>query len=480
MRAVDFMVEVRSGGDPLRLLERFEREAPRVDMNLNIFITMVSPEPPVGPSPENAPLYMVPIAVKDNIVTKGVRTTCASRVLENYVPSYDATVIERLKRSGAVVVGKANMDEFAMGALGTTSAFGPTRNPLNPSLSPGGSSSGSAAAVASGLVPMALGSDTGGSVRLPAAWTGICGLKPTYGLVSRYGLISYADSLDQIGPMAASVFDLELLFSVIMGWDPRDPTSYEKHPPPELFARRAFANPSPEVLRGLRVGLIKESLEHPDADEGVIKRFMRYLSALGSEGAVVEEVRFPLFSKAPPTYYVIAFSEAFSNLSRFMGLLYGSRTRGPEEGDWKDFFGDNRALFGWEVKRRILLGAFALSAGYYDMYYGRALRVRARIANDLLRLLERYDVLVTPGSPVPPLPLDFDATDLARLNAVDAPMVIANLAGLPALVLPLEVRGDGPVSIQLISGRWTEDLLFEVGKAIAVYVAKTEREVRAS
>jgi aspartyl-tRNA(Asn)/glutamyl-tRNA(Gln) amidotransferase subunit A len=477
MRAVDFLLSIKRGEiDDVKLIERFRERVIAEDEKYNIFITLAEPDESF---PRKRLLSGVPIAVKDNIVTKNLRTTCASQVLENFVPSYDATVVERIKSEGGVIVGKTNMDEFAMGALGTTSYFGPTRNPLNPSLSPGGSSSGSAAAVSSGLVPIALGSDTGGSIRLPAAWTGIYGLKPTYGLVSRYGLVSYSDSLDQIGPMASSIFDLELLFGVIMGWDEKDPTTYDKHVPSEVFIKRAFMNPDPLIMRNLRVALLKEPLVHEDADQKVVDRFMDYVSELEAYGALVEKVSIPLVNKAPQIYYVIAFSDASSNLARFSGLLYGKRVVDVIDTDWDEYYMRNRKLFGWEVKRRILLGSFILSAGYYEMYYDRALRARAKLYDELNKVLAKYDVIATPGSNIPPLPLDFDASDLSRLNAIDSLLVIANLAGLPAIVIPLEVSANTPISIQLISQKWSEDILFEIGKYIALYISKLERELEA-
>lgn len=477
MRVVDFIIERKSGSiDIYKPMERFFESVINVDEKFNIFITLTSDF--VIETNSNGLLSGIPIAIKDNIVTKGLRTTCASKVLENYVPSYDATVVKRIKAEGGLIVGKTNMDEFAMGALGTTSAFGPTLNPLNPSFSPGGSSSGSAAAVAIGIVPLALGSDTGGSVRLPAAWTGIYGLKPTYGLISRYGLISYSDSMDQIGPMTKSIFDLELLFGILMGRDESDPTTYDRHISREVFIKRAFRNPSPDILKGMRIALIKNSITHPERDQMVIDRFLRYIDKMKSEGAIIEEVQIPSFEKAPQVYYIIAFSDASSNLARYMGTLYGMRRTDVDKAYMDEYFSLNRTFFGWEVKRRIILGSFILSSGYYDMYYDRALRARAKIADEVMRILEKYDLIITPGSNISPLPIDFDASDLSRLNAIDAPLVIANLTGLPALIVPLETAPFPPISMQLISHKWSEDILFEVGKFIALNISKIEGEVK--
>lgn len=472
MRAVDFITDLEAGGDPHRLVEESLSRIKHLDPKLNAFITLIDPGEAQGRERGGqGPLRMVPVAVKDNIVTRGVRTTCASRVLETYIPSYDATVVERLKRAGALIVGKTNMDEFAMGSLGTTSAFGPTRNPLDPGLSPGGSSSGSAAAVASRMVPLALGSDTGGSIRLPAAWTGIYGLKPTYGLVSRYGLVSYADSMDQIGPMAGSARDLALLFSVIMGFDSRDPTSQDRHPPPELFQSIAFGEPDAGVVEGLRLAVPREIVEHEQAEEVMVKGFWRSVEWLESQGASVDLVSLPLAPRVPPAYYIIAFSEASSNLARYDGVLYGTRVSGFEGRDWDTAYMENRGLFGWEVKRRIMLGSFALSAGYYDMYYSKALRLRGALYRQVGGLLARYHALLTPGSTVRPLPLDYDASDLSRMNSMDAPLMIANMTGLPAITIPMELRGGIPHSIQLVGGKWSDDLLLK----IAVFVEEARR-----
>lgn len=476
-RVVELILRRRAGEEvDGGLIEDFRRRAVSEDEKYNIFITLVDPPDEVR---ADGLLAGVPIAIKDNIITKGIRTTCASQILENYVPSYDATAVEKIRKQGGAIVGKTNMDEFAMGSLGTNSFFGPTRNPLSPGLSPGGSSSGSAAAVASGLVPLALGSDTGGSIRLPAAWTGIYGLKSTYGLVSRYGLVSYSDSLDQIGPMARSIYDLELLFGVIMGWDPRDPTTYDKHIPGEIFIKRSLRDPGEGVLKNLRIGLLREPLVHQDADPKVVGRFLDYMSKIEGEGAVVEEVSLPMMSKAPQIYYVIAFSDASSNLARYTGVHYGRRSVDVSDIDWDEFYMRNRGALGWEVKRRILLGSFILSAGYYEMYYGNALRARAKLFDEFTRLLGKYDVIATPGSNIPPLPLDYDASDLSRLNAIDSLLVVANLTGLPALTLPLEVSSSAPISLQLISHKWSEDLLFEIGKYIALHVSRLERGVSA-
>jgi aspartyl-tRNA(Asn)/glutamyl-tRNA(Gln) amidotransferase subunit A len=461
-RVLSFVEDLRRGAaDQYKYVEKALEEAAKKDPKFNIFITLK------GEIPENlalsGKLAGVPVAIKDNIVTKDLRTTCASRILENFVPKYSATVVKILEKEGAVIIGKTNMDEFAMGALGTTSAFGPTLNPLDVKLSPGGSSSGSAAAVSSGIVDIALGSDTGGSVRLPAAWTGVFGLKPTYGAVSRFGLISYADSMDQIGPIASTASDLAYLYSIISSFDPLDPTS-SGNPWGNKIERIAREEPDYDILRSIKLKVPKELVEHPQADDSIVKEFSRALSKLESEGAEISEISEPSLLKVPQVYYIIAFSEASSNLARFDGVRYGSRVIMPEEVDWDTYYMENRALFGWEVKRRIMLGAFILSKGYYEMYYSMALKARGMIKSKVEQMLSGGGIILTPGSPIPPLPIDYDATDLSRLNAVDAPLMLANLTGLPAITIPVGKRGSIPISIQLIGSPWSEDILLSIAK----------------
>lgn len=462
-RIINFLEDLRNGAvDPFSYVEKALQEAARKDPIFNIFITLK------GDIPEkigNGKLAGVPIAIKDNIVTKGLRTTCASKILENFVPQYSATVVKILEREGSIIIGKTNMDEFAMGALGTTSAFGPTLNPIDTKLSPGGSSSGSAAAIASGVVDVALGSDTGGSIRLPSAWTGIFGLKPTYGAISRFGLISYADSMDQIGPMASNASDLAYLFSLISSFDPLDPTS-SPNPWGKKIEEVAMGEPNFSFLNGLKLKIPKELLEHPQAEEIMIKDFWRVISYLEKDGAKVEEVSEPVLLKVPQVYYVIAFSEASSNLARYDGVRYGSRISPIEENDWDSFYMENRSLFGWEVKRRIMLGSFILSKGYYEMYYSLALKARALIARKVEQFLKDGSLIATPGSLISPLPIDYDATDLSKLNAIDAPLMIANLAGLPAITIPTGTLAGKPTSLQLIGPRWSEDRLLSLAKII--------------
>ncbi|MEM0020637.1 MAG: amidase family protein [Fervidicoccaceae archaeon] len=463
-KVVDFVDAVRRGdADPHKYVEKSLEEIARKDPLFNMFITIRSEIPEKINLKGRLP--GVPIAVKDNIVTRGLRTTCASRILENFIPQYSATVVKLLEKEGAIIIGKTNMDEFAMGALGTTSAFGPTLNPLDPDLSPGGSSSGSAAAVASGVVDIALGSDTGGSIRLPAAWTGIFGLKPTYGAVSRFGLISYADSMDQIGPMSSSASDLALLFSIISSYDSMDPTS-SQNPWGNSLEKISLSPPNFDHLHGLNIVVPRELAEHPEADENIVSNFWKGIKKLEGEGAQIIEISEPLFLKVPQIYYVIAFSEASSNLARFDGVRYGSRVVPPDDLDWDSYYMENRSMFGWEVKRRIVLGSFILSKGYYDMYYSQALKARGMIKRKVEELLGKGRVIATPGSPIRPLPIDYDATDLSKLNSIDAPLMIANLAGLPAITVPMGTAFNSPLSIQLIGPPWSDDRLIELAKVM--------------
>ncbi|GBF03906.1 aspartyl/glutamyl-tRNA amidotransferase subunit A, gatA [Deinococcus aerius] len=394
-------------------------------------------------SGETLPLAGVPIIVKDNINVTGTRTTCGSRILANYVSPYDATVVERLTGAGAVIVGKANMDEFAMGSSTETSAYGPTLNPWDPGRVPGGTSGGSAAAVAANLTPVALGSDTGGSIRQPAAFTGVYGLKPTYGRVSRYGLVAHASSLDQIGPFARSASDLALLTNVIAGHDPRDATSLEVPP--------AFRAGTPDDLRGLKVGVIRESLS--GNTPGVEAVLNATLDALRGAGAIVTEASVPSVEHAIAAYYLISMPEASSNLARYDGMVYGERVPAPDVAH--SMTRTREEGFGPEVKRRILLGTYALSSGYYDAYYAKAMRVRRLIAQDFARAFEGVDLLVTPTSPFPAFRRGEKTSDPLAMYAADVDTVAINLAGLPALSVPAgfeTVEGVRlPVGIQFIA-----------------------------
>ncbi|MGD0953348.1 MAG: Asp-tRNA(Asn)/Glu-tRNA(Gln) amidotransferase subunit GatA [Methanotrichaceae archaeon] len=396
----------------------------------------------------------IPIAIKECISTQGIETTCSSRILRGYVPPYDAHVVERLKVEGAIVMGKTNMDEFAMGTSTETSCFGPTRNPWDLDTVPGGSSGGSAAAVAGGEAPCALGSDTGGSVRCPASFCGIVGLKPTYGLVSRYGLIAYANSLEQIGPLTNTVEDTALLMEIIAGHDWRDTTSAEKG---------SYIPGLKNGIRGLKIGIPKEYFEE-GVDKKVEKAIWDAISTLESLGAAWKEVSLPHTRYALAAYYVIAMSEASSNLARFDGLRYGLRK--DEDQDWHTTYSEIRAEgFGPEVKRRILLGTYALSAGYYGRYYLKALKVRTLIKDDFLRAFNDVDIIAGPTMPIPAFRIGERINDPLSLYLADVFTVPINLAGVPAVSLPCGFSGRLPIGLQLIGKHFQEDLLLRAAHA---------------
>ena len=424
-------------------------------MSHDAFITTAE----VGPT-DSGPLDGVTVAVKDNISTAGVRTTCGSAMLKEYVPPYDATVVERLKAAGATVVGKTNMDEFGMGTTTETSAFGPTDNPAAPGRVPGGSSGGSAAAVGAGDADVALGSDTGGSVRCPAAFCGVVGIKPTYGLVSRYGLVAYANSLEQIGPLAPTVEAAAELLDVIAGVDERDATTRE----PPAGVPDSYADAADGDVDGLTVGVPTELLEGVDA--GVEAAFEEALEALRDRGATTETVSLPSVETAVQAYYVIAMSEASSNLARFDGVRYGPATE--DDGDWNDAFAAVREEgFGEEVKRRVLLGTYALSAGYHDDYYAKAQDARAWVKRDFEEAFEAVDVLASPTMPVPPFELGESLEDPLQMYLADANTVPVNLANLPAISVPAGETDGGPVGVQLVGPAFGEEMIVRAGSALA-------------
>jgi len=407
----------------------------------------------------DGPLAGRTVAVKDNISTEGVRTTCGSAMLESYVPPYDATVVTRLKEAGATVVGKTNMDEFGMGTTTETSAFGATTNPVDPERVPGGSSGGSAAAVAAGEADLALGSDTGGSIRCPAAFCGVVGIKPTYGLVSRYGLVAYANSLEQIGPLAPTVEEAAELLDVIAGPDERDATTRE------AGAESDYASAAVGDVEGLTLGVPTELLD--GAEEAVVDAFEEALDAYRDAGASVEEVSLPSLEYGVAAYYVIAMSEASSNLARFDGVRYGES--GGFEGNWNETFAETRASnFGEEVKRRVLLGTFALSAGYHDEYYERAQDARAWVRRDFDVAFEDVDVIASPTMPVLPPRLGESLDDPLRMYLADANTVPVNLANLPAISVPAGESPDGlPVGLQLVGPKFAEARVVNAGALLA-------------
>jgi aspartyl-tRNA(Asn)/glutamyl-tRNA(Gln) amidotransferase subunit A len=403
------------------------------------------------------PLFGVPVAIKDNICTRGVKTTAGSRILKDYVPPYDAAVVERLQAAGAVVVGKTNCDEFAMGSSTENSAFGVTRNPWALERIPGGSSGGSTAAVASGMVPLALGSDTGGSIRQPAALCGVTGLKPTYGRVSRYGLIAFASSLDQIGPIATTVEDAAAALSVIAGFDRRDATSFDAPPP-------AFAADPAASLRGLRIG-VPRALLADGVDREVLSAFEAAIETMRGEGAVVEEIALPNSAYAIPTYYLVATAEASANLARYDGVRYGFRARGTDT--LEAMYDRTRDEgFGPEVKRRIMLGTYVLSAGYYDAYYLKAQQVRTLIRRDYEEAFARVELVAMPTSPTAAFRLGERTTDPLQMYLADVFTVAANLTGLPAISVPCGfTRQRLPIGLQLTAREWEEAMLVRASTA---------------
>ncbi|MEW5897827.1 MAG: Asp-tRNA(Asn)/Glu-tRNA(Gln) amidotransferase subunit GatA [Bacillota bacterium] len=400
-----------------------------------------------------APLAGIPVAVKDNLCTEGVRTTCSSKILYNFVPPYSATVITRLNQAGAVILGKTNLDEFAMGSSTENSGFFTTHNPWDLERVPGGSSGGSAVAVAAGEAAAALGSDTGGSIRQPAAFCGIVGLKPTYGAVSRFGLVAFASSLDQIGPLTRDVTDAALVMNVIAGHDPLDSTS-APGPMPDYTAYLQSG------IKGLKIGVPKEYMGE-GISPAVKQVIAEALSVLADLGAQIEETSLPHSEYALPAYYLIAPAEASSNLARYDGVRYGYRAEGAA--DVVDMFMKTRSLgFGPEVKRRIMLGTYALSAGYYDAYYLKALKVRTLIKQDFDRAFARYDVLLSPTTPSPAFKQGEKVADPLQMYMSDICTLSVNLAGLPGISIPAGFADGLPVGMQLIGKPFDEGTLLRV------------------
>lgn len=386
----------------------------------------------------------VPIAVKDLICTRGITTTCGSKILENYVPPYNATVIEKLDSLGAIIIGKTNMDEFAMGSSTESSFFGITKNPHNLAYVPGGSSGGSAAAVSADLCITALGSDTGGSIRQPASYTGIVGLKPTYGRVSRFGLVAYASSLDQIGPLAKDVTDAAILLTAISGYDPKDSTSLDIDVPD-------YTEFLTGEVTGLKVGVPKEYFGE-GLDPEVKDRVMEGVATLEKGGAKVIELSLPHAEYALASYYIIAPSEASSNLARYDGVRYGYRESSPDESMIDMFKRSRSSGFGGEVKRRIMLGTYALSSGYYDAYYKKALQVRRLIRNDYDEAFKKVDVIAGPAAPAPAYKIGDKIEDPLSMYLVDIYTVTANLTGIPGISVPAGTSSTGlPIGLQLLS-----------------------------
>jgi aspartyl-tRNA(Asn)/glutamyl-tRNA(Gln) amidotransferase subunit A len=442
----------------LHFLGRIERLGPA----LNAFVTVTADRALADAraaderlaSGEGGPLTGVPVAHKDIFCADGVLTTCGSRMLSGFVSPYDATVVERWKAAGTVMLGKTNMDEFAMGSSNETSFFGPVRNPWDPARVPGGSSGGSAAAVAACLAPAASGTDTGGSIRQPAALTNLTGLKPTYGRVSRYGMVAFASSLDQAGVLTRSAEDAALLLGAMAGFDPRDSTCVDE-PVPDYLAELG------RPLAGLRIGVIREFFDKGLAPE-VGARVQSAIDALRAEGASVREVSLPALPLSVPTYYVVAPAECSSNLSRFDGVRFGHRCESPR--DLLDLYKRSRGEgFGAEVKRRIMTGTYVLSAGYYDAYYLKAQQVRQLIAADFARAFADVDVVVGPTAPTPAFALGAKTSDPITMYLNDIYTIGANLAGLPAISVPCgfvtESGRDLPVGLQLVGPHFSESVL---------------------
>jgi len=417
----------------------------------------------VAAGDEPGPLAGVPVALKDNMCTKGVPTTCSSRILEGWRPPYDATVVQRLRDAGAIVVGKTNLDEFAMGSSTENSAFGVTHNPHDVTRVPGGSSGGSAAAVAAGFAAAGFGSDTGGSIRQPAALCGVVGVKPTYGAVSRLGLIAFASSLDQIGPFAHTVADAAALMEVICGHDPGDSTSIPQ-PAPELQSVLDTG------VEGLRIGRVTDL--PGGADEEVTTRVEAAFAALESAGAKIVDVEVPAFTYGLTAYYLIAPAEASSNLARYDGVRYGLRV---DATDTNAMYAATRSAgFGDEVKRRIMLGTYALSAGYYDAYYGKALKVRRLISDDFARAYEHVDALLAPSSPTVAFPIGERADNPFAMYLCDTYTIPSNLSGHPGMSVPFGTGEGGlPIGVQVLAPALGEPVMFRVA-------AELERAMEAS
>jgi aspartyl-tRNA(Asn)/glutamyl-tRNA(Gln) amidotransferase subunit A len=417
----------------------------------------------IGRGNDPGPLAGVPIVLKDNLCTRGVPTTCSSRILEGWRPPYTATVVERVVGAGAIPIAKTNLDEFAMGSSTENSAFGPTRNPRDPSRVPGGSSGGSAAAVAAEYAPLGLGSDTGGSIRQPAALCGVVGVKPTYGLVSRYGLIAFASSLDQIGPFATTVADAALLLDVISGHDPADSTSIpDVHPPVLPVIERG--------VDGLRIGIVEELTDADGIQPEIVAAVEQAALALEKAGATVDRVSVPSAVFGLSAYYLIAPAEASSNLARYDGVRYGLRVDGDDVAAMNAR--TREAGFGTEVKRRIMLGTYALSAGYYDAYYGQAQRVRTLIIRDFARAYENFDVLLSPTSPTVAFELGAKTADPLSMYLSDICTIPTNLAGHPGMNVPYGTGEGGlPVGVQVLAPALGEHVMFRAARVLESSIA---------
>ena len=467
LRAGDF-----TAGD---LLEAVTRRASVTEAHLHAFLTLdrdgarasaETADAALARGEDLGPLHGIPLAVKDNMCTRGIETTCGSQILAGYRPPYDATAVRRLREAGAVIVGKTNLDEYAMGSSTENSAFGPTRNPWDTDRVPGGSSGGSAAAVAVGSALGALGSDTGGSIRQPAALCGIVGMKPTYGLVSRYGLVAFASSLDQIGPFGRTVEDTAMLLDGILGFDPHDATSYRGETP---VVRGSIA----AGVAGLRIGAVTELLDE-GIDPEVAAATRAMLDQLAAAGAEVIDVSLPAAEYGLSAYYLIAPAECSANLARFDGVRYGLRVDG---GTTEEMMANSRAAgFGPEVTRRILLGTYALSAGYYDAFYGQAQRVRTLIRRDFGAAYEQVDVLVSPTTPTTAFGIGEKTDDPLTMYLSDVCTILSNLSGDPGISLPIGLDSRGlPIGFQVMAPALGEEMLIRVAAEVERLAGFSER-----
>ncbi|MFL6482796.1 MAG: Asp-tRNA(Asn)/Glu-tRNA(Gln) amidotransferase subunit GatA [Nitrososphaera sp.] len=436
------------------LFERIERVEPKI----NAFVTLHKEEAlnrarilgkKIGEGKQSGPLAGVAFSIKDNICTKGMKTSCASKMLESYIPAYDATVIKRLLAADAIIIGKANLDEFAMGSTTEFSRYGPTRNPWDTRRVSGGSSGGSAASVAAFECTASLGSDTGGSVRCPASFCSVVGLKPTYGLVSRFGLVSYANSLEQIGPIGRTVSDVVSFLNVIAGPDENDHTTTRANKPSYSLKER----------KGLRVGLVKEFIE--GADSAVSKIIYKAVDTLAKQECYCEEVSLPSVEYALASYYTIATAEASSNLARYDNIRYGFDMN-PEGYEWNSYFVRARGNFGEEAKRRIIVGSYVLSSGYYGKYYMKAHQARSLLKREMESLFNRYDALVGPTMPILPFKIGERIDDPLKMYLVDIDTVVANLTGMPAISVPAGFADGLPVGLQIMADQFAEQTLVDV------------------
>ncbi|MDO4912899.1 MAG: Asp-tRNA(Asn)/Glu-tRNA(Gln) amidotransferase subunit GatA [Lactobacillus sp.] len=456
---IDSLNEKLTKGEitPEQLRDETLAKIKEIDPKIKAFITVDDAAKVSSVSPKESKLAGIPIGIKDNIVTDGLKTTAASHILDNFVPVYDATVIEKLKKAGATIIGKLNMDEFAMGSSTETSYFAKTHNPWNLDKVPGGSSGGSAAAVAAGEVVAALGSDTGGSVRQPAAFNGIFGIKPTYGRVSRWGLIAFASSLDQIGVLSKRVKDSAEVLNVIAGYDEHDSTVSEK-PVPD------YTEALGKDVKGVRVAVPKEYFSDA-VDQGVRDAVTKQIEVLKNAGAIINEVSLPYTKYVVPTYYIIASSEASSNLQRFDGIRYGYRSENAK--NLLDVYLKSRSEgFGQEVKRRIMLGSFTLSAGSYDAFFRQATKVRTLIVRDFERVFEDNDVIVGPTTTTTAFGIGEEISDPLKMYNNDILTISANMAGVPAASVPAGLSDGMPVGMQIMAKRFDEASIFRVADFI--------------